>query len=206
MPQHPFGMVAAGLGFDHRGGPGRGESRQQYRGFDLRRRHRCSVEDRQRIARTLKGQGSRPPSPPAVMLAPICSRGSRTRRIGRVRSDASPSNTAAMGQPATAPMTSRQPVPELPKSSGRLRRAKPATPTPRTNQANSPVVHLCPQRPHRPGGMEDIFALREPRNPGLADRQRAQDQRPVRNRLVPGNPGRAGQRPAGRFKRGSRAV
>ena len=39
------------------------------------------------------------------------------RCIGRLRSDASPSKVAVIGQPATAPITSRQPVPELPKSS-----------------------------------------------------------------------------------------
>ena len=39
------------------------------------------------------------------------------RRIGRVRRLASPSKVAVIGQPATAPITSRQPVPELPKSS-----------------------------------------------------------------------------------------
>ena len=39
------------------------------------------------------------------------------RRIGRVRRLASPSKIAVIGQPATAPITSRQPVPELPKSS-----------------------------------------------------------------------------------------
>ncbi|MGY4354848.1 hypothetical protein ACVW0J_001341 [Bradyrhizobium sp. i1.7.7] len=59
--------------------------------------------------------------------------------MGRLRSEASPSKTAEIGQPATAPMTSRQPVPELPKSSGALGSAKPATPTPFTLQAKSPV-------------------------------------------------------------------
>src|SRR6185312_16005604 len=71
--------------------------------------------------------------------APINSRGSSTRRIGLVRSEASPSKTAVIGQPATAPITSRQPVPELPKSSGTGGCANPPTPTPRIDQANSPV-------------------------------------------------------------------
>ena len=71
--------------------------------------------------------------------APIFSSGSRMRRIGRVRRLASPSNVAVIGQPATAPITSRQPVPELPKSSAAAGSAKPPTPTPRTRQARSPV-------------------------------------------------------------------
>ena len=83
--------------------------------------------------------GRRPPSLVSPVLAPISSSGSRIRRIGRERSEASPSKTAEIGQPATAPITSRQPVPELPKSSGAAGWAKPATPTPRTCQANGPV-------------------------------------------------------------------
>ena len=41
-------------------------------------------------------------------------------------SEASPSNVAVIGQPATAPSISRQPVPELPKSSGSRRRGEAA--------------------------------------------------------------------------------
>ena len=49
------------------------------------------------------------------------------------------------GEPATAPMASRQPVPELPKSSGPAGCAKPPTPTP----ANAPEpVRRC-ARPSR---------------------------------------------------------
>ena len=61
------------------------------------------------------------------------------RRIGRVRRLASPSKVAVIGQPATAPIASRQPVPELPKSSAAAGSAKPPTPTPSTRQACSPV-------------------------------------------------------------------
>src|SRR5438270_316402 len=81
----------------------------------------------------------RAPCPLSPTFAPISSSASRTRRIGRERNEASPSKTAEIGQPATAPITSRQPVPELPKSSGPGGCAKPATPTPSTAQAKSPV-------------------------------------------------------------------
>ena len=54
------------------------------------------------------------------------------RCIGRLRSEASPSKVAVIGQPATAPITSRQPVPELPKSSTPAGCRKPPTPTPWT--------------------------------------------------------------------------
>ena len=66
MLQHQLGVVAAGLALDHGGDAGRGQARQQHRRFDLRRRHRRAVEDRQRIARALSVSGSRPPSPPGA--------------------------------------------------------------------------------------------------------------------------------------------
>ena len=72
------------------------------------------------------------PSAATTVRAPIRSSGSSTRRIGRRRSEASPSNVAVIGQPATAPSMSRHPVPELPRSSARSGVAKPATPTPCT--------------------------------------------------------------------------
>ena len=62
--------------------------------------------------------GRRPPSAISSVRAPIFSSGSSIRRIGRWRRLASPSKVAVIGQPATAPIIRRQPVPELPKSSG----------------------------------------------------------------------------------------
>src|SRR6185312_10020167 len=88
--------------------------------------------------------GRRPPCSSPTTRAPINSRGSSTRRIGLVRSEASPSKTAVIGQPATAPIASRQPVPELQKSSGTGGCANPPTPTPRIDQANSPVRSTWP--------------------------------------------------------------
>ena len=199
MLQHQFGMVAAGLGLDHGGDAGRGQPRQQHRGFDLRRRHRRAVEDRQRIARAVQASaaGGRPRRWRPTR-APINSRGSSTRRIGRLRSEASPSKTAVIGQPATAPITSRQPVPELPKSSGtcRLREAGDADAVHRPGEIAG-SFHLGAQRPHRLGGIEHVLALQQARNPGFADRQRAQNQGAVRNRLVAGNPDLPGQGAAG---------
>ena len=107
------------------------------------------------------------------------------RRIGRLRSDASPSKVAVIGQPATAPITRRQPVPELPKSSGPAGAAKPPTPTPSIRQ--SPVADALDtraERAHGLGGVEHILAFEQPGDPGLADRERAEDQRAVRDRLV----------------------
>ena len=149
--------------------------------------------------------GRRPPSLASPALAPISSSGSRMRRIGRERSEASPSNMAVIGQPATAPITSRQPVPELPKSSGAAGWAKPATPTPVDLPGKRPgPLDPGAQRLHRFGGVEDVFALQQAGNPGFADRKRPQDQGAVRNRLVAGNADLAAQGAAGAgFERGS---
>ncbi len=81
--------------------------------------------------------GSRPPSAIATARAPIRAIGSRMRFIGRLRSEASPSKLATIGQPATAPITRRQPVPELPKSSAAAGSRKPPTPTPKISQTPS---------------------------------------------------------------------
>ena len=205
MLQHQFGVVAARLGLDHGGDAGRGEPRQQHRGLDLGRGHRRAVDDRQGIARAMQRQRQAAAlACCAPTLAPINSSGSSIRRIGRERSEASPSKTAVIGQPATAPITSRQPVPELPKSSGAGGCAKPATPDPAHRPGERPgPLHFGAQRPHRFGGIEHVFALEQARNPGFADRQRAQDQGPVRNRLVAGNADFSGQGAAGAgFERG----
>ena len=63
-------------------------------------------------------------------------------------------------------------------------------------------LHPGAQRPHRFGGIEHVLALEQAGNPGFADRQRAEDQGTVRNRLVAGNANFSGQGPAGAgFKR-----
>ena len=120
--------------------------------------------------------------------APISSSGSRMRRIGRLRRLASPSKVAVIGQPATAPMTRRQPVPELPKSSTAGGSAKPADP----DAANAPGALTGPldrraQRPHGLGGVEHVLAFQQPGNARLADRERPEDQGAVRDRLVAGH-------------------
>jgi len=63
-------------------------------------------------------------------VAPNSVSGSSTRAIGRPRSEASPVNTAVIGVVAMAPITSREPVPELPKSSTSDGSAQPPTPRP----------------------------------------------------------------------------
>ena len=139
--EHLLGVIACRLVLDHRRRPGRGEAGEQHRRLDLRGGDRRLVDDRYGIACPLQASaGNRPPSACSrVLRAGIFSSGSRMRRIGRVRRLASPSKITVIGQPATAPMDNRQPVPELPKSSGARGSAKPPTPTPMIRHASSPV-------------------------------------------------------------------
>ncbi len=60
--------------------------------------------------------GQRPPSASDSTRTPMSVSGSRMRRMGRLRREASPSNVASMEWPPTTPIISRVPVPALPKS------------------------------------------------------------------------------------------
>ena len=96
MLQQQLGMVAARFLLDHRGDAGRGEPRQRHCRFDLRRGHWRLVKDRHRVARAVQRQRRAAAFPVSPVRAPINSRGSRIRRIGRERSQASPSKTAVI--------------------------------------------------------------------------------------------------------------
>ena len=144
--EQPLGVVAARFALDHGGLARRGEARQQHRRFDLRRRHRRAIDDRDRIARAVE----RDRQPAALGHAHRARADQRRPDRGCASSaacagEASPSKVAVIGQPATTPIISRQPVPELPKSSTPAARAKPPTPTPCTRQR----PRRC-ARPRRP--------------------------------------------------------
>src|SRR5437763_1283495 len=81
---------------------------------------------------------SRPPSR-LRNRAPKRDSGSMTRRIGRLRSEASPVTKAVNGWVARMPSSSRAEVPELPRSSTSSGSPRPPTPTPSTCQRPSPV-------------------------------------------------------------------
>ena len=107
------------------------------------------------------------------------------RCIGRLRSEASPSKVAVIGQPATAPMTSRQPVPELPKSS---------TPAVReSRRRRRPAPAMRPRRCARRVAPSARMALPVLSTSSPSSRpemrvsptvKRAEDQGAVRDRLV----------------------
>ena len=114
------------------------------------------------------------------------------RRIGRLRSEASPSKVAVIPWPPTTPIISRQPVPALPKSSvsrgggsapspgPRIRHwpgarrsisapsASQALPVPSTSSpSSSPSTFVSPQveEAEQKGAMGDRFVARRPEPP-----------------------------------------
>ena len=162
MLQQALGVVAARLGFDDGRFARRGKSGEQHRRLDLRRGHRRAIDDRDRIARA----GERDRQPSAVGHA-------ERARARSARADRGSASSAAgagwrrrrrsrvMGQPATAPMTRRQPVPELPKSSTPSRRAKAAD----ADAVDAPgaLAHALDrgaERAHRVGGIDARPRLR----------------------------------------------
>ena len=114
--------------------------------------------------------------------------------MGRLRSEASPVKTALIGVVAIIPMTRREPVPELPKSSTSAGAAKPPTPTPCTCQVPVAIArHLGPEGTHGRGGAQHILGFEQARDPGFAHGERPQDQGAMGNRFVAGHQSRAGK-------------
>ena len=119
------------------------------------------------------------------------------RCIGRLRRLASPSKVAVIGQPATAPITRRQPVPELPKSSTPSGRAEAAdADAMQPPRALAGALDPGAERAHGFAGVDDILAFEQPGDAGLADGERAEDQGAMRDRLVAGH-AQAALEPAG---------
>ena len=111
------------------------------------------------------------------------------RRIGRLRSEASPSKVAAIGWLPATPIIRREPVPALPKSSTPAGSDEAAD----AGAADAPAAgrlarDVGSERPAGRGGAQDVVALEQALDPGLADGEEPEDERPVRDRLVAGNP------------------
>ena len=120
--------------------------------------------------------------------------GSTTRRTGRRRSEASPVSTESPGTPASTPASSRRLVPELPQS---MTSSGSREPLGRRHH------HLAPSSRTRAPSRSTAFhvewtssARSRPAHAGLALGQRGEEQRPVRDRLVPGHLEGAAERAA----------
>ena len=123
--------------------------------------------------------GQRPPSACEIIWAPISCNGSRIRRIGRLRSEASPSKVARMAWPPTTPIIKREPVPALPKSRTCLGAIRLPRPMPSTVHFPSPWrVTVAPKErqasPVRntssPSSKPEISVLPTQSNPKISER------------------------------------
>ena len=83
------------------------------------------------------------------------------RRIGRLRSEASPSNVAVIAWPPTTPIISREPVPALPKSS--VSRGASSEPRPGPATRPAPGAEPLDRRAERRGRPRRCAARRRPR-------------------------------------------
>ena len=140
------------------------QRRQQQRRLHLRRGDRDLVVDADRPARRpVSVTGIRPPARAAVIRrAEQPAAAPAPGAIGRERSEASPVNTAVIGVVAIAPMTRREPVPELPKSSTSSGSVQPPTPGP----ADAPAPRRrrgSPWRQSRAGPRRCSARLRLPK-------------------------------------------
>ena len=105
------------------------------------------------------------PRPASSTCAPINASGSRMRRIGRLRSEASPSKVAVTAWPPTYAHHQTEPVPALPKSSGWARRQQRAD----AHSGDAPVVLLPAGRCGRraPGRPRRCRRRRPPAGPSI---------------------------------------
>ena len=108
------------------------------------------------------------------------------RRIGRLRSEASPSKVAMIGWPPTTPIISREPVPALPKSSVSRGASSAPSPGPRTLHAPARALDDGAERPARLAGAQHVVALEQPLDLVVAAGQQSEQEGAMRNRLVAG--------------------
>ena len=114
---------------------------------------------------------------------------------GGERSEASPVKMAVIGVVAIAPITRREPVPELPKSShvgGLGQSAHPSARAPAS--ARRPRRSASAPSRRRAPAVEYVVGFQQAGNAGFALRQRAQDQGPLGNGFVARHLGAALQR------------
>ena len=126
--------------------------------------------------------------------APICSSGSATRSMGRRESEASPVNSVSQSNPATNPASSRMEVPEFPQSSGSGRLVQATAAPVDAPRCRRPPFDPDPHGLDRGQGARHVSPVGEPVDHRGALGQGAEQDGPVRDRLLPG---RADRAPAG---------
>ena len=137
---------------------------------------------------------SSPPSttsgawPSAVStVAPISRSGSAIRSIGRALSDSSPTSSKRPSCPARIPGSRRMRVPALPQSSGPSGGRRPRSPTP-SRRTRSPSTSTPAPSARTAAAVERVSAeAPKPSISLVAVGDRAEEQRPVGDRLVAGD-------------------
>ena len=189
MLQHEFGMVATCFLLDHRSASGGGKTGEQHRRLDLCGGDRGTVFDRQGIAGALQGERQpaalasrdhvRPHQDKRIEHPPHRPRAQRGVAVenGHDRATGHGSHDEAATGAGIAKIERFLGLPEAGDA----------------NAANGPgkfagPIHPGAERTDRFGGIEDVFALKQAKDPAFADRERPQNQGAVRNRLVAGHP------------------
>ena len=197
VAHQPLGVIARRFGFDHGGGARRVEAGEQHRRFDLRRRHGQAVDDRQRIVAA--GHAERQ----AHAVARDDLRADRGERLGdtahRTRAQAGVAGELA-GDRVARDDTHQEAhagagVAHVERRGG-LGQAADA------DAVNAPhaviaALNFSAQGAQRPDRAHHVVALEQPGDRRLADGERAEHQRPVRDRLVAGDAGQAVERAGG---------
>ena len=193
MGQHLFGMVARRLGFDHDGFARRGKAGEQRRRLQLRRRHRRPEHNRDRIARPGErqrqpavGRGERARADTFQGIEDAAHRPLAQRRIAVERRRHRAAGDCAQHEPAAG---SR--IAEVERC-GRLGKAADADAAQKPSPLAGPL-DMGAQCAERLCRIDDVLAFEQAADPGLADRERAEDQGANRDRLVAGHARPAGQ-------------
>ncbi len=198
MREHLLGVVAGGFGLDHGGLAGRGERGQQHGRLDLRRGDRRAIGDRDRLLRAAQGQRhaaalllrdddrahllerveDAPHRPLAQRGVAIEGRGDRMRAADahhQARAGAGIAEIENLGWFAQAADADALHAPG----------------------AGPVMMDDGAECAGRCGRAHHVLAFEQAGDLGLADRQEAEDHRPVRDRLVAGHADAALQRPPG---------
>ena len=201
--EHAFGVIAGRLLFEHGCRAGRAQAREQDRRLELRRSCRRLVDDRNRIARA--SQRHRQPTAGGARERMRAHPGQRIdhplhRPLAQGRVAVKCHRDRARGRCAHHQATTCSGIAEIERFA-RLRKASDP------DAVDPPLTHAlpidpCAQRAHRLAGIDDVLALKELPNPGRTDRQGAQNEGSVRDRLVARHADAAAQRIA--LRRGHR--
>ena len=172
---------------------GRVQAGEQHRRLDLGRGGRRLVDDRHRLARPAQrerhapalglGDDRAPPSAPADRgcgASAACASDASPSKVARDRVAAGDSHHQPRARPGVAEIEPLRGLDEAADAGA----ADPPAP-------RRVARHGGAERPAGRGGAQHVVAFEQALDPGLADREQAEDERPMRDRLV------AGRRAAG---------